>query len=84
MNNIKTLQVNEIKYASRTLETILLINPKKQEKVVYLFNYEGVSFSIFENVFEVANYFCGRDFQVLKEYSHERWVDNFLEKYEFN
>ena len=57
MNPIKTLQCDEIRYASRTLETILLTNKKGQEKVVYLYNYDGVHFRIFENVFEVGKFY---------------------------
>ncbi|MFN7495557.1 MAG: hypothetical protein ACK5RG_21735 [Cyclobacteriaceae bacterium] len=83
MNQIKTIQVDEIRYASRTLETILLINENKAEKVVYLYNYDGIHFRVFENVFEVGNFFNGINYQILKEYSHERWVDRFLERYKF-
>lgn len=83
MNSIKTIQVDEIIYASRTLETILLTNTNNKEKVVYLYNYDGLHFRIFENVIEVGNFFCGKNYQVLKEYSYERWVDKFLKKYEF-
>lgn len=84
MNDIKTIQVDEIIYASRTLETILLTNEDKKEKVVYLYNYDGLHFRIFANVFEVGNFLSGKSYQILQEYSHERWVDRFLEKYEFN
>lgn len=84
MNSIKIIHVDNFRYASRTLETILLTNKNNKEKVVYLYNYDGLHFRIFENVFEVGNYFNGKDYQILKEYSHERQVDRFLEKYEFN
>jgi len=83
MNKIETVQVDELIYASRTLETILLTNEKKQQKVVYLYNYEGVHFRIFENLIEVSKFLNNKPHKLLKEYLLERFADKFLEKYQF-
>ena len=85
MNSIEAVQVDYIKYSSRTLETILLINKEnKSKKVVYLYNYEGVHFRIFENIIEVANFFTNKPYKVLKEYLNEKYADRFLERYMFS
>lgn len=83
MNTIQTVQVDELIYASRTLETIVLTNEKKQQKVVYLYNYEGVHFRIFENLIEVSKFLNNKPYKLLKEYVIERFADKFLEKYAF-
>lgn len=83
MNTIKQLKVEYIELASRTLETILLTNEKKQQKVVYLFNYEGLHFRIFESFIEVSNFFNNEPYKILKDYSIERFADKYLEKYQF-
>lgn len=83
MNKLECIQVDYINFASRTLETILLTNEKKQQKILYLYNYEGVHFRIFENIVEVSFFLNDRPYEVLKEYLAERSADRFLEKYQF-
>ena len=83
MNTIQTVQVDYINYASRTLETIILTNEEMSQKVVYLYNHDGQSFRIFENLLEVANYLHNQPYKVLKEYAQERFVDTFLAKYPY-
>lgn len=83
MNKLKCIQIDYINSASRTLETVLLTNEKKQQKVVYLYNYEGVHFRIFENIFEVSNFLSNRPYEILNEYLVERFADKYLEKYQF-
>ncbi len=83
MNKVTTIQTDEIRFASRTLETILLTNEDKKDKVVYLYNYDGTHFRIFENIFEVSNFLCNKPFILLKEYKNEIYVNKFLENYKF-
>ncbi|MFZ1323020.1 MAG: hypothetical protein WAT71_15790 [Ignavibacteria bacterium] len=83
MNKLECIQVDYINLASRTLETVLLTNEKKQQKVVYLYNYEGVHFRIFDNIIEVSNFLSNRPYELLNEYFVERFADRFLEKYKF-
>ena len=85
MNSIEAVQVDYINYGSRTLETVLLINHEnKSKKVVYIYNYEGYHFRIFEDFFEVANFFNNKPYKVLKEYTNEKYADKFLEKFQFS
>ena len=83
MNTIETLQTNYLNRDCRTVDTILLINELKESKVVYLYNYEGIHYRIFENILELSKFLTGNEYTVLKEYSYEHWVDKFLEKYQF-
>jgi len=84
MNTIETLQTNYLNRACRTIDTILLTNEQKEMKVVYMYNYEGIHYRIFENILELSKFLAGNEYTVLKEYSHDRWVDMFLEKYQFS
>ena len=72
MNKLECIQVDYINLASRTLETVLLTNEKKQQKVVY-----------FDNIIEVSNFLSNRPYELLNEYFVERFADRFLEKYKF-
>ena len=51
MNNINQIQVDYLR-SNRTIETILLTDMIKSKihKVVYVYNYEGYHFRIFENI----------------------------------
>lgn len=85
MNSVDQVQVNYIR-ANITIETILLVdsvNPTKR-KVVYIYNYEGYHFRIFENVIELSKFLCGEDYKLLKEYSTDTGVDNYLVALKFN
>jgi hypothetical protein len=85
MNKFLAIQADYINCASRTLETILLTDKEsKSQKVVYIYNYEGVHFRIFDNIFEVVNFFNNKPYQLLEEYSNEENIDIFLENYHFN
>ncbi len=85
MNNIEQVQVNYIR-PNRTIETILLtdVNNADRKKIVYIYNYEGYHFRIFENIFEISNFINDEEYKVLKEYSTDRGVDNFLFRYYFD
>ena len=84
MNTVNAIETTYLDSASRTLETILLTNQKKKtEKIVYIYNYEGKHFRIFENIIEVINFFSGLPHVILKEYTKERFADAFLQKYQF-
>ncbi|MEO6830699.1 MAG: hypothetical protein ABI378_00640 [Chitinophagaceae bacterium] len=83
MNTIDAVQVDYLGRASRTLETILLTNEKKQQKIVYMYNYEGWHFRIFENVSELSNFLNDQPHEFLREYSKERYADAFLENLHF-
>jgi hypothetical protein len=85
MNFISQIQVNYLR-PNRTIETYLLIDKKDYDKckVVYIYNYEGYHYRIFENVIELSNFLNDVRYKLLKEYSTDRGVNNFLSKYEFS
>ena len=80
-------QIEEIYLRSnRTLETILLtdFSDDSRKKIVYVYNYEGYHYRVFDNLIDLTNFLNGNGFRILKEYSKDYWVDKFLEKYQFN
>ena len=82
MNILQVIQVDYINYASRTLETIMLSDKNNNiQKIVYVYNYEGVHFRIFDNILEVSKFLNGEKYTILKDYLKERYVDFFLEKF---
>lgn len=79
MNSVDQVQVNYIR-ANITIETILLVDSVNltKRKVVYVYNYEGYHYRIFENVIELSKFLYGEDYKLLKEYSTDTGVDNYL------
>ena len=55
MNYIKTLNTDYLR-ASRTIETVL-VKSRKDETVVYVYNYEGYSFRVFNSTIKLINFF---------------------------
>ncbi len=86
MNNIKALQVEYLR-PNRTIETILITDRDDENlsKLVYVYNYEGVHFRVFNEIAEIASFLNGNyDYELLAEYSTERGLDNFLERFKLD
>ncbi len=65
--------------SSRTIDTIYLNNSFK-EKVLYIYNYEGYSYRVFENILCLIEFFnTGTESKFIFE--SERKLDNFLKNY---
>lgn len=78
MNLIKTVDCFYLR-PSRTIEIILISNSFKQ-KVLYMYNYEGYFFRVFENILDLIN--CLADnFVPHHHFDNEEQLDNYLEKY---
>jgi len=66
--------------ADRTIETIQLSN-NGFAKMVFVFNYEGVHYRIFEDIADAYKVASGEtDIKVFAEFTKESELDNFLEK----
>lgn len=80
MNKIEAIQCEYINCAWRTIETILLIDKlnNDKQKVVYLYNYEGIHFRIFSSLIELSNFLQGEDYKILAEFDKDKDVDKFL------
>lgn len=55
MNKYTAINVSYLR-PSRTIETILLENGSKK-RVVYVYNYDGVSFRVFDFIVDILNFF---------------------------
>jgi hypothetical protein len=75
MNTYQTVNTDYLR-PSRTLETIVVSRSCKS-KVLYLYNYEGYSFRLFENLLDFVKFFQNK---VESDYhfNSENELDNFL------
>lgn len=85
MNIVKQIEVSYLR-SNRTVETILLtdLGDNSRQKIVYIYNYEGYHYRVFDNLIELTKFLNNNEFRILKEYLKDYWVYNFLEKYQFN
>lgn len=78
MNSIKILKTIEIS-TSRTLD-ILLVFSKKQRKVLYTYNYEGIHYRLFDCKKEVWKFLNCED-AVFLEFIDDESLDDYLLNY---
>ena len=85
MNNVEIIEVNYLR-PNRTVETILLtdLSDSSRQKIVYVYNYEGYHYRVFDNLIELTKFFNNNEFKILKEYLKDHWVYNFLENHQFS
>lgn len=85
MNSVKQIEVSYLR-SNRTVETILLtdLSDSSRQKIVYVYNYEGYHYRVFDNLIELTKFLNNSEFRILKEYLKDYWVCKFLEKYQFN
>lgn len=77
MNTFQSLNTEYLS-PSRTIDTILVSN-NKQERVLFIYNYEGYSFRVFSSHLGLINFFMNQaesDFH----FETEVELDNFLYK----
>ncbi len=55
MNTIKAIDVSYL-HPSRTIETVLLKN-NLLEKVLYVYNLDGIKFWVFKSILDILNFF---------------------------
>lgn len=85
MNRVEQIEESYLR-SNRTVETSLLtdLSDSSRQKIVYVYNYEGCHYRVFDNLVELSSFLNNNEFRILKEYSKDYWVYNFLEKYQFN
>ena len=76
MNTINTCQTIYYKRSSRTIETVMVSNGNECRKI-YVYNYEGYSFRVFETRKEVSNFF-NLNIESKFHFNNEECLDNFL------
>ncbi len=76
MNNYQTIDVSYIR-PSRTIETVLVKNITK-ERVLYVYNFEGWHFRVFNNIIDIINFFDNK-FEPKISFEGDNELDNYLE-----
>ena len=84
MNKIELLQTNYVR-SNRTIDTVLLTDTKSslRQTIVYVYNYEGYHFRIFENIFEISNFLMNEDCKIIKDFDKEEECYKYLNRYKF-
>lgn len=75
MNNFQTIETEYLR-ASRTIETVI-VSKNDSSKVFFIYNQEGNSFRVFQNLMSLANFFQDKaeaDFH----FNSEEELDYFL------
>lgn len=81
MNNFSQIEVFYLR-SSRTIETILLEGSSKK-RIVYVYNFEGWHFRVFNNIMEVINFFDDK-FEPEISFEDEEELDKYLQNYDLN
>jgi hypothetical protein len=81
MNTFIAIHAEYIR-SDRTIETILVKN-KKHEKVFFVYNDQGCSFRVFENVLDLMSFFEDK-FEPKISFDDENELDKYFEKVVLN
>lgn len=81
MNNYSQIEVSYLR-PSRTVETILLENSSKK-RIVYVYNYEGWHFRVFNNIIEILDFFDDK-FEPEISFEDEEELEKYLENLDLN
>lgn len=76
MNTYYTIGISYLR-PSRTIETVLLKNTI-HEKVLYIYNYEGWHYRVFNNMKDIINFFDDK-FEPEISFENDDELDNYLE-----
>ena len=82
MNTFSSIESYYIR-ADRTIEHILLTNNEGKQKVIFVYNYEGVHFKVFADVMELTKFLSGEKCNILAEYTTDRGLDKYLGRIKF-
>jgi len=81
MNNVSQIEVFYLR-SSRTIETILLESSIKK-RILYVYNYEGLHFSVFNNIMEVIIFFDDK-FEPEISFEDEEKLDEYLQNFDLS
>ncbi len=77
MNSFSAIDVFHLR-PDKTIETILVSN-KKAEKVLFVYNYQGWFFRVFDNVLDLLNFFNDA-FEPKIYFEYENKLDNYFRR----
>jgi len=80
MNTFKTIDTDYLR-SDRSIETILIKNGQN-EKVVWVYNFEGVFFRVFANFSELLNFFSNSSESKIY-FENENELDQYFSKIQF-
>ncbi|MGV3597483.1 MAG: hypothetical protein ACO1PI_06400 [Bacteroidota bacterium] len=82
MNTFKVIEVDYLR-PNKTIETIFVSSKEKNSnKILYVYNFEGVYFRLFENILDLFFFLADKSCNMLKEFSSDEELDNYLSKME--
>lgn len=82
MNTFKAIEVDYLR-PNKTIETIFVSSKKKNSnKILYVYNFEGAHFRLFENILDLFSFLADKSCNMLKEFSSDEELDNYLSKME--
>lgn len=76
MNDFKTVHIDYLR-PSRTIETVL-VSKGKRECVFYVYNYEGISFRVFENQLKLYGFLNSSNIRENLSFQSDLELDEFL------
>lgn len=82
MNVMECLETSYLNRASRSVDTMLLTNEKEEKKVLYVQNFEGISFKVFDALMDLVNYLYDDSGRTIAEFDTDEELDNYLINYE--
>lgn len=68
--------------SNRTIEVLLIAYQEGmvlKQRIVYLYNYEGIHYRLFDSIQSLFNFFTDDDSGVIAEFDCETDLDNYLE-----
>lgn len=77
-NKISCIEVIYLDRASRSLEKIKVLTLKGSKKTLYIYNFEGIHFRVFDAKQSVKEFFSHRNTNCLIEFQSEVDLDNYL------
>ena len=78
MNEFEAIDTYYIR-ASRTIETVLVSNGSKK-KVLFIYNYEGYSYRVFDDILKLINFF-NDSYETNIEFETDYQLDKYLANY---
>lgn len=76
MNKIDLIDTQNVFFANRTIETLLI----NEQQTLYLYNHQGQYFKLFDQKEELDNYLNAVPYKMLGEFYSDEEVDAYLEK----
>lgn len=76
---INPLEVQYIRYACRTLETVETMSERGRRKIWWIYNYEGKHFRVFESQEAAQEFLDNKGDDWVIDFDSEEELDRFLE-----